>query len=374
MLYLAQEFSRRGHKVDLILARYEGAYVHQVQGDIKTQALKKTSRIAGLFSILLPLGLDLNRLRLIMLPRFLTLVSGLKQYLNQNQPHVIITALHNCNLSAIVAGRCVQGKPLIVVTEHIALSQFVRSVPNRRKKLLPSIKNLYPLADGIVAVSDGVRKDLSAVADIPAERIDVIFNPVITDQMTSMAAESPGHPWLNEGEHYKILAVGRLAKQKDYVTLIRAFQMVKDVVPAKLIILGEGKDRGRLEALITDLKLSEFIDLPGFMQNPFVFMAHSDLFVMSSIIEGLPTVLFEAMASGCEVISTDCPYGPSEILQGGKYGTLVPANDPKSLADAIVEAYEKKPRFEKARDYARQFTAQRAADQYLQLITELGGD
>ncbi len=137
-----------------------------------------------------------------------------------------------------------------------------------------------------------------------------------------------------------MLGVGRLSAQKNCPLLIRAVAKVRRQRPVRLLILGEGDDRAALEALVRDLDLTDCVGLPGFVDNPFAYMRHAQLFVLSSDWEGLPTVLIEALACGCPVVSTDCPSGPLEILDGGTYGALVPMRDEDSLADAILASLE----------------------------------
>jgi glycosyltransferase involved in cell wall biosynthesis len=187
--------------------------------------------------------------------------------------------------------------------------------------------------------------------------------------MFQLMEQTVDHPWLNSSKYFTLLAVGRLSKQKDYTTLIKAIAILKKNIPLKLIILGEGPERNSLQTLIDDEKLSDRIELHGFSENPFAFMVQADLFVLSSILEGLPMVLFEALACGCRVVSTDCPYGPTEILKNGKYGKLVPIHNPEKLADAIIESYKtNKPNTSAAKDYAQSFTIKKATLAYLKLI------
>lgn len=368
MLHLAQGFLEKKHTVDLLLSRYEGDYLNQVPESLNIIALEKTTRLKGLFLIMKRSSLRLNFLTHFKLPRFFSRLQGVINYIEQYQPDAIISALHNSNLSAVLGKNCTKSNVHIIVTEHIALSSYITSVPKRSKKLLPLIRLLYPLADDRVAVSDGVKNDLSDIAGIPVKSITTIFNPVITSKMQKDMLLPVEHPWLNTSEHYKLLAVGRLSKQKDFVTLIKAIDIIKNEIPLKLIILGEGKERESLSNLIIQKGLQNIIDLHGFVDNPYAYMANSDLFVMSSILEGLPTVLLEALACGCNIVSTDCPYGPSEILKNGMYGDLIPIRNVKKLAEAIKNNYQKKELHNNGRDYALQFTLEKATNEYVRLI------
>lgn len=145
------------------------------------------------------------------------------------------------------------------------------------------------------------------------------------------------HPWLGEGKPPVILGVGRLTPQKDFSTLIHAFAQVRTVRDCRLVILGEGELRAELEQLVASLGVQDSVQLPGFADNPFAWMSRVRLFVLSSRWEGLPNVLIQAMACGAAVVSTDCPSGPDEILEGGKWGKLVPVGDVEALAEALSE-------------------------------------
>jgi glycosyltransferase involved in cell wall biosynthesis len=156
--------------------------------------------------------------------------------------------------------------------------------------------------------------------------------------------------------------------QKDFPTLLKAFARVRAVRPARLLILGEGKERTELEVLARELGVASDVALPGFVPNPFPHMMRASVFVLSSAWEGLPGVLIEAMACGCPVVSTDCPSGPAEILDGGVYGPLVPVGDDAALAKAILSVLETPPDPERLRARAALFSTDHAADQYLELL------
>jgi glycosyltransferase involved in cell wall biosynthesis len=164
-----------------------------------------------------------------------------------------------------------------------------------------------------------------------------------------------------------ILGVGRLTRQKDFFTLVRAFAELRRRRRARLIILGEGEDRAGLEALVAELGLGDDVALPGFRDNAPGYMARSSLFVLSSAWEGLPTVLIEALAVGTRVVSTDCPSGPREILQDGRLGALVPVGDAPALAKAMEDALDRADPPLPSEDLAV-FTLDAAVDHYLRLI------
>jgi glycosyltransferase involved in cell wall biosynthesis len=197
------------------------------------------------------------------------------------------------------------------------------------------VKRFYPWADVVAGNSQGVAEDLRRVTGLPRERVRILHNPVVTPELQEKARLPVNHPWFGAGQPPVVLAVGRLTKQKDFPTLIRAFARVRQSRPARLIILGEGPDYAQLEALVCELGLKKDVALPGFVENPYAFMSRASLYVLSSRWEGLPTVLIEALYCGPPVVATDCPSGPKEILADGRHGALVPVGDVEALAEAI---------------------------------------
>jgi glycosyltransferase involved in cell wall biosynthesis len=197
------------------------------------------------------------------------------------------------------------------------------------------MRAFYRSASAIVAVSKSVAESVSAGLGIPPQRIRTIYNPVVTPELHAKATAPLDDPWFQPGTPPVVLGVGRLAPQKDFSTLLRAFAEVRATRPARLAILGEGAERPALEALARQLGVADHVRLLGFDHNPFRYMHRSAVFALSSMFEGLPGALIQAMACGCRVISTDCPGGSREILQGGELGPLVPMRDPHALAAGI---------------------------------------
>jgi glycosyltransferase involved in cell wall biosynthesis len=311
LLTLARGFAERGVKVDLVLARAEGPYLEQVHPQVRIVDLKARWMPASL-------------------PK-------LVRYLRQVQPINLIAALHYPCEIALWARRLAGVSTRIIVSEHNTLSLEAARIPQISVHLTPLAARLfYPWADKIVAVSQGVATDLTQITHIPADRIQVIYNPVLTPELFSLAQEPVEHPWFKPGEPPVILGVGRLHPQKDFPTLIHAFDRVRQVRPARLMILGDGPERERLTALIAELGLTDDVALPGFVQNPYAYMSKANVFVLSSAWEGLGNVLIEAMAVGTPVVSTNCESGPAEILDRGKYGHLTPVGDSEAISAAIL--------------------------------------
>jgi len=165
-----------------------------------------------------------------------------------------------------------------------------------------------------------------------------------------------------------VLGVGELCERKDFATLIEAFSRLRQTVPSRLIILGEGRKRKELESLVERLNLQEAVDFPGFHANPYAFMSRASLFVLSSRCEGAPVVLMEALACGVPVVSTDCPSGPGEILQRGRLGPLVPVGNVSELADAMHGTLREPPAAELLRGGAEPYRVSRSADHYLHAL------
>jgi len=258
--------------------------------------------------------------------------------LRRERPRYLLAANTYANVIAVLAKKLARVQTRTVISEHIILSISIHNSENVRGKYLPLLaKRIYPWADEIVAVSEGVADDLADTLGLSRNRIQVIYNPVVTPEFFEKTREVLEHPWFQPGEPPVILGVGRLTKQKDFPTLIRAFALVRKRHPCRLVILGEGEERFKLEALISELGISENVDMPGFVDNPYKYMAHAAVFALSSIWEGLPTVLIEALACGTRIISTDCPpSSPRKILGEGRYGTLVPVGDIDALANALL--------------------------------------
>jgi glycosyltransferase involved in cell wall biosynthesis len=238
----------------------------------------------------------------------------------------------------------------------------------RWRFMAPLIGKVYPRAERIVTVSGGVADDLATCTGLPRATIGTIYNPILTTEIAEKAQVPISHTWLPPTTLPVILGVGRLVPQKDFPTLLKAFAHVHMKYPSRLIILGEGRERAKLEALVSELGIAEDVSFPGFESNPYAFMARASVFVLSSAWEGLPNALIEALACGCPVVSTNCPSGPQEILDNGAFGPLVPVGDDWALAEAILHTLEHPPNPERLRSRAAEFDIQTIAEKYLQAL------
>jgi glycosyltransferase involved in cell wall biosynthesis len=214
------------------------------------------------------------------------------------------------------------------------------------------------------------------MSGLHSKDIRVIYNPVVTPEVLKKAKEPVAHPWFAQGEPPVLLGVGRLVKQKDFATLVRAFALVRQRRPARLMILGDVDKREplikpQLEALVRELGLEGEVMLPGFVDNPHAYMAKAAVFVLSSIYEGFGNVVAEALAAGTPVVSTDCESGPAEILDNGKYGRLVLVGDAEALADAILATLNEPTDPEVLQERSRVFSIEKVIDQYLEVLSEV---
>jgi glycosyltransferase involved in cell wall biosynthesis len=254
---------------------------------------------------------------------------------------VVYTGMTTVNLLALWARRLARTDTRVVVSEHVPPSVNVGTHPLKRG--LPAlIRRFYPAADAVVAVATALADDLARVGRLPRARVEVIHNPVVTEALLERSRRRPDHPWF-ANDVPVVLGIGRLVAQKDFATLIDAFAAVRRARPARLLILGEGPDRAALEAKVAALGLTDDVAMPGFVPDPPAYLAHADVFALSSVYEGLPVVLIEALACGCPVVSTDCPTGTDEVLEGGRHGRLVPVGDAPALADAILATLQAPP-------------------------------
>jgi len=295
-------------------------------------------------------------------------------FLREARPDVLMGTSIPPNLIMLQARRMAKLDAPVILRQSnvvpIAADPASRHAARRlRDRLMP---RLYPDAAAVIGVSEGVAHNLLAAGWLPPDRIHAIPNGVDLAAAEAQAAAPVDHPWLQgDGGGPVIVAVGRLIVKKDYPTLLRAFAGLEGERPARLIVLGEGRERPKLEALVKQLGLEGRVDLFGRTPNPFAFLARADLFVLSSRFEGMPSVVIEALACGCPAVSTDCPSGPSEILGGGAYGPLTPVGDVEALRGAMIERLAAPRDAERLKARAAEFSAARTVSRYADLIKSL---
>jgi len=379
MMTLAKEIAARGRQVDLVVGRAEGPFIEDIGGDIRLVALPKSGLIGGRWSAWRadPAGFAaLARPFLLPLTTsdMVRRLPALRRYLEQNQPDVMMSARVHTNLIALLARRASGAGTRMVVSERGDYGEKVeKSRRWRWRHITPLMRRLYADADAIISVSDDLAKRLPGYTGLDPEKIRVLHNPVVSSALHHQAEEPVDHPWFLSPGPPVVLAAGRLEPRKGFQDLIAAFAKLVAQKPLRLVIFGEGKSRPTLERQIAALGLADCVALPGWCANLYAYMARAALFVLPSHNEGLPGVLIQALACGCPVAATDCPTGPREILEDGRYGPLVPIGDVDALVEAMLETLAAPQPKEFLQARGNDFSFDRAIERYLSLFDGLVG-
>lgn len=309
-LTLARALAERGHKVWLLVGSAAGSLAQEVPANVELVNLR-ARRVA-------------------------LAIAPLARWLRAHHPSVLIASQAHANIAAYIACR-LSGTPckLLVREESTPSVNLAHLSPVRAWTWRQLTRLVYARANAVIAVSEGAADDLQRYLRLRLSNLRVIYNPVIVPDIFEKAREGIDHPWFANSDVPVVLAVGRLTKAKNYPLLLAAFSILVQQQPARLLILGEGEERPRLEQLVRDLGLATSVSMPGFDANPFKYMARSTLYVLSSDWEGLPGALIQASALCGLVISTDCPSGPREVLDGAGHAVLVPTGDVAQLASAM---------------------------------------
>lgn len=302
----------RGYNVDLIRVQGHGP---QLAGPLKGITIFETSssHVYGSFYFLL-------------------------KYLKRNKPKALFADKDRLNRTALLAALCARSSTRVVVSlgTTVSMNLAERSFLERLIQKF-SIAYLYPFAYKFIVNSHGVAQDIQNYLRKNIGNLEVVPRPLVSKEMIERKEPLPNHQWFLSKHAPIILGVGELSYRKDFATLIRAFAQVRKHKDCRLVILGEGKRRAALEQLSYQLGIRTHIDFLGYISDPYPYIFHADLLALSSLWEGLPVVLVEALALGTPVVSTACPSGPQEVLQNGKYGKLVPVGNHEKLAQAIVD-------------------------------------
>jgi len=319
MVNLAAGFYRLGHVTQFVVKKKNSSYLNNLPGATRLIELDTYHR-------------DINK--------------AAAAYLLQEKPDVLLTSKDENDLIALKARKKTGSSVRVVIRAPVNITsrlRFKRAGAVKGWMKYRRFRRLLVQADDVIAVSKGVASDISKIAGVPAGRIHVIPNPVITPELENMSKAEVDHDWLVHKDKPVLLALGRLGSQKNYELLIHAFKIVRGLLDCRLLILGEGRRRKRLEKLVRQLDLKKSVQLPGYVANPYPYFVKADLFVLSSLWEGSPNALTEALALGIPVVSTDCDSGPREILQDGKYGSLVTVGDVDGMASAIMSTLSNPP-------------------------------
>jgi glycosyltransferase involved in cell wall biosynthesis len=293
----------------------------------------------------------------------------LHRYVRRHPGVRVVAALNHYNVGAARLKRRFGADVHVMLTQRENLSADAAWLSQRKyERAVHGARELFSDADAVVTVSRGLAEDLRHNFGVDAARLHAIYNPAFRSAFLAAADAPVEHDWLARKDRPVVIAAGRLHHVKGFDDLLHAFARLRQSVDARLLILGEGKERSALERVVAELGLQDAVQLPGRVGSLAPWMARADLFVLSSRREGLPAVLIEALAIGLPVVATRCPSGPDEILEEGRWGTLVPVGDVQALATAMVQAL-RQPTADREgrRARAAEFSLERALEQYLEL-------
>lgn len=346
---IANEFISKGYAVDMVLMNARGDLIYKLDERVRIIDLKCASKIQ--------------------------IFSQLKSYLMTHQVDTILAFMFPVTLMTAWACKIYSPKTKIVLTERTSYSKefFKKRNLNLFHKIACKIlmNVTYPFANSVILVSQDALKELKKFLYIQNSKINyhVIYNPVDRAKNNHDAFPQDFLAW-DKPDVFKILAVGRLRQEKNYPLLLRAFKIFIQTIDARLIILGDGPERSKLEEMIQQLDLKGKVFLPGKHIDPSVFYQRADLFTLSSSIEGFPNVLLEALSHGINIVSTDCPSGPREILEDGLFGRLVAIDNPKDFSEAMVTALKNPYPVEHLQARASCFSKEKTILQYQALLFE----
>ena len=351
---IVNSLDKKPYNLSLILAQKTGVFVRELPEDVHIFNL-------GTYS-------------------YVKIFLKLTKYFREEQPDIFISVFPIFTVISILAKIFCGSKAKIIIVEHRVFSGTGIYAKTFLKRIFLThvvplfMRVLYPNSMAIVCVSNGVANDISKITGLKS-KIETIYNPITYPGIYDLAKEPVDHPWILSKKIPVILAVGRLVEAKDYPNLLTAFSLIVSKKPAKLLILGDGGEKEKLKALANMLGIANKVDFLGFQKNPYKFMAKADIFVLSSIYEGFPTVVVEAMTCGAPVVSTDCQSGPNEIIKNGKNGLLVPVRDSRALADNIIRLLDNNSLREKfseeSKIRAEDFTINKEIKEYENLFEKV---
>lgn len=341
--------AERGYDIDLLLSR--------ASGELQSELSKRVSIVELPPSKTPAVGVAAH-------------LPALVSYLHRQKPAGLFPHLEHPSIVCLIINRLLDTETTVIPTQHSAFGHEVEATPKDRivERIVP---RLYPASDRIISVSEGVADSLIKQTPVDRDDVSVLHNPVDVERIRERASQPTDHKWVEDSDRDVVLFVGRHAGQKNLEGWVHAFERVVDKNPnARAIIAGKGQCRNDVVATVERCGLSDVVSLPGYVDNPYRYMAKADTFLLSSRYEGLPTVLIECLSVGCPVVSTDCPSGPREILSDGEYGTLVPVGDVNGLADAVYDTLADPPDPVRLRSRADDFSPQPVFNEYEQFLDE----
>lgn len=329
---LAKEFAALGFEVEFVLSELKGVLIDEIR-DFNIVELNNSSKFS--------------------------LIRSMSNYFNDKKPDYVIVSMWGLTAYAAFAKLFSSHNFKLLLVEHSSLiSQFKNSSLKIRLWLRLSTYIAYRVSDCVAGVSTGVAQDMAKVSllnKIP----HVLYNPIPINVRGNVSYKKMACK--------TIVTAGRLIEAKDQVTLIKAFSNLKNR-DIKLLILGEGPLLNELKYNAKKYNVEDRVLFKGFVSNPYDYYKNSDLFVLSSKREGFGNVIVEAMGCGTPVVSTDCEHGPREVLDNGKYGSLVPVGDVEALTKAIDNALKVEHNKEKLIDRAKDFSPAISARRYLEIL------
>ena len=340
MQNLIPSLAERGYEIDLLHIKKHGPYLQNIPERVNVIELGTSSTYPSLVPLI--------------------------RYLRRERPAVLLADKDRVNRTALLARYLSRTNPYLVLSSGTTISIDLASRGVFERWLQrTSMGKLYAFADQVIVTSKGVADDMATYTGLQRDRIRVVPSPVVPDAAFNAMYSRPEHPWFQANHPPVILGVGELGMRKDFATLIRAFSRVRQQRECRLVILGKGKQRHELTTLAASLGIVDDVGLLGFKSNPYDYMAYSALFAFTSLWEGLGFVVIEALAVGTPVVSVDCPSGPSEILQTGKYGPLVPVGDDLALSQAMMETLNNPLPRNLLQQAARPYSVSKATTAYL---------
>ena len=302
--------------------------------------------------------------------RYIFGIPKLIKYLKNKK--IILVAMTGSRLDALIIKKILGNKIKCVIRIDSNLTHQYSCGSIRRKLMLRAVNELYHLADAVICVSDGVAEDFKQAIPGAAHLVRMIYNPITSPDILGKSKQTLKHPWFNGDDDIPMaIFVGRLTRVKRCDLILKAFVEVLKTTKARLLIVGDGVERKNLEKLTNTLGIGDNVYFAGLQSNPYPYIAQSRALVLASTSEGFPTVIVEAMFLGVPVVSSDCPFGPREILQDGKYGKLFAVGDHKAMAKLIMETFNSPVNAQSLIDRAKFFSVDSSVENYLALFNSL---